>query len=151
MAQQCLAAIAQKAKGYLVDSKPLMADGYCKHISNIDHISSHSPRRVFACLTTNSLALGLYGQTTYSLCGFHKFLHTTLRARFPLPQDGRIISMNLNTSACIIFDPRTARTSGSFFGSYLPRPYPQARLYLWEMKLLCPSNWDPPVWSVLEP
>ena len=82
------------------------------------------PGRTFACLATFNLALKLYGQAIYPPppCDFHKSLYATLPTRLPPPQDGYITSTDLNTSACIISNPRTARTSAPFFEFYPPRP-----------------------------
>ena len=107
-----------------MDSKLPLVDGYWERISNIDHISSHSPGRTFACLATFNLALKLYGQAIYPPppCDFHKSLYATLPTRLPPPQDGYITSTYLNTSASINSNPRTARTSARFFEFYPPRP-----------------------------
>lgn len=98
-----------------MDSGLPLVGGYWKHTFDIDHIFSHTLGRISAFLATNNLALKPYGQVTYPPCDYNKFPYANLPTALPPPQDEYITNMVPNMSACIISNPRTAKTLVPFY------------------------------------
>ena len=74
--------------------------------------------------------LKFYGKGVFLLYDYHKFPHAVLPTTLPSPQDEYTTDTAPNTSAYIVSDPRTAKTSVPFYGFSPLRFCPRARFLL---------------------